>query len=135
MAAFQLPQIQPSFRPDAAVASLLAVAPAWAEEGFEIIGNVATADDIGVRPTVLGVPLGLAYLAFRIYLQVGIQQRAGGAGVVLMNGTRTVDGKREDGTPFLRSLAETIKAAASGDPEEGGGKEGRGTDGKGKRGR
>lgn len=134
VAAFQLPQIQPSLRPDAAVASLLAVAPVWAEEGFEIIGNAATADDIGVRPTVLGVPLGLAYLAFRIYLQVSIQQRDGGAGVVLINGTRTVDGRRDDSTPFLRSLSETIKAAASADPQEGGESGGRGADSKNKRG-
>jgi hypothetical protein len=105
----------------APVSVLAAATPSWAQDSIEIIGNAATETDIGVRPTVLGVPLGLLYLAFRIYIQVGIQKQEGGAGMVLLNGTKTVDGKPVEQNTFMRSLSETIRAASEAKEDAGDG--------------
>jgi len=68
-------------------------------EGLKLLGlgNAAQEGDIGMRPTIGGVNLFVFYVIYQVAFQIYLRTKNpdGGPNVALINGMRTVNGKRD----------------------------------------
>ncbi len=90
---------------------------AFAADAVELYRDAATAEDLGTRPVIAGVPAGVIYFALALCVQAGIFLQGRQSTMFMKSkegGLQTVvDGKVvKDAEAFTRSPNEAAKAAA-----------------------